>query len=133
MVGLKVDGAWLGLSLDTDMLGLSVGKLKVGWLVGAVLELSLGLLVGLPGLPLRGLLLEPSLGLRLASWNVLSSEKEAPAIAEEGHIAQYGPTLTGIGSEVLVQAVPKKVDLTNRFVGSLMRHGQRSWLKDDAR
>jgi hypothetical protein len=63
---------------------------------------------------------------------VLSSEKEAPAIAGEGQIAQYGPTVTGIGSAQLAQAVLTKACATFAFVGNLVRQVQRSWLKEVA-
>jgi hypothetical protein len=48
--------------------------------------------------------------------------------AGEGQIAQYGPAVTDVGSEVLVHAVPSKIPVNITVDGNLVRQAQRSWL-----
>jgi hypothetical protein len=92
------------------MLGLSMGLLIT--LEGPVLELSVRLLelVSLEG---------AMLGLPLT-------------MSGEGQTAQYGPTVTDVGSDVLAQAVPSKFEVEYEIGGSMVRQAQRSWLKEDA-
>ena len=49
-----------------------------------------------------------------------------------GQMAQYGPTVTGMGSKVLVHAVFSKMFVRTAPRGSQFLQVQRSWLNDTA-
>jgi hypothetical protein len=111
------DGSWLGLSLDSIMVGVLVRLLLLGWMVGMLVKGDSVVLL-----------------CKMALGTEIALELTLAPCTSSSQTQQYGPPLTDVGdkADVIGHLVPTKANAVLTDAGNLLRHGQRSWLKEDA-